>query len=79
MEFVATVSHSTNLVCRETVINELSLSFLEYGMAILVDTKTQIVLDVRRELYLRQGFVLKEIGLLLEQAQNHSLGVSVSV
>ena len=47
MEFVATICHSTNLVSRETVINVLRLLFLEDGMAVLVDTKAEIVLDVR--------------------------------
>ena len=47
MEFVATICHSTNLVSRETVINELRLILLEDGMAILVDTEAEIVLDVR--------------------------------
>ena len=47
VEFVSAISHSANLVSRETVINVLSLIFLEDGMAILVDTEAQIVLDVR--------------------------------
>ena len=47
MEFVATICHSANLVSRETVINVLSLIFFEDGLAILVDTKAEIRLDVR--------------------------------
>ena len=52
MEFVAAISHSAHLVNRETVINELSLMFFEGGLAILVDTEAEIVLDVRGELNL---------------------------
>ena len=79
MEFFATISHTTNLVNRETVINVLRLIFFEDGLAILVDTKAEICLDVRRELKPVDGLVFKEIGLLLEQTQNHSLDVRVSV
>ena len=47
MEFFATISHSTDLVNRESVINKLRLIFFEDSLAILVDTKTEISLDVR--------------------------------
>ena len=79
MEFFATISHSTDLVNRESVINKLRLIFFEDSLAILVDTKTEISLDVRWELKPVDGLVFKEIGLLLEQTQNHSLDVRVSV
>ena len=79
MEFFATISHSTNLVNRETIINVLRLIFFKDGLAILVDTKAEIRLDVRRELKPVDRLVFKEIGLLLEQTQNHSLDVRVSV
>ena len=75
MEFFATISHSTNLVNRETIINVLRLIFFKDGLAILVDTKAEIRLDVRRELKPVDRLVFKEIGLLLEQTQNHSLDV----
>ena len=79
MEFVAAIGKSANRVLSETVVNVLSFSFFEHGVAILVYTEAEIVLDVRRELVLIHWFIIKEVGLLLEQAQNHGLGVRVSV
>ena len=79
VEFVATIGKSAHRVRCEAVVNVLSLSFFEHGVAILVYTEAEIVLDVRRELQPIHWFIIKEVGLLLEQAQNHGLGVRVSV
>ena len=77
MEFVAAVDQASDFIVGVAIILNFGTCILEDRVAILGNAKAHIVLEVGNKFRLVHLLVLKEVRLLLKNANHHSLRVAL--